>query len=315
VALWAFLMLAIAPASIPTSALAASAPSATTGPAAQVSFSSATLEGAVNPKGSDTLYYFQYGPTKAYGLQTEILDAGSGVQTMHVSTLASGLQPANVYHYRLVAVNSLGAGMGADRTFTTTRVPLSLQILASPNPTPFGGAITVEGTLSGSGNGNREVVLQANAFPFTAGFADVGNPEVTSAEGSFAFHVLSLRMATEYRVVTTTSPVVMSPTTTESVTPRIRAQAHRLPGRAARGRFRVRFTGTVAPALNGRRATIVHVVRGHNVFVASVALRKARAHGSRFNLVVRARRGVYRVQLRLKGGPLSATESGPLIVR
>ena len=33
-------------------------------------YASATLTGSVNPNGSDTSYYFQYGPTRAYGGQT-----------------------------------------------------------------------------------------------------------------------------------------------------------------------------------------------------------------------------------------------------
>ncbi len=63
----------------------------------------------------------------------------------------------------------------------TTKVPLSLQILSSPDPVLFGGTAIVQGTLSGTGNGNREVVLQADQFPFSAGFQNVGNPELTTA--------------------------------------------------------------------------------------------------------------------------------------
>ena len=126
--------------------------------------------GAVNPNGSDTSYYFQYGLTKAYGSQTAIADAGAGSKALPVRLAISGLQPLTVYHYRLVAVNSAGATIGDDEKLLTTKVPLSLAILASPNPVSFGGTVTVQGTLSGTGNANRAVVLQANAFPFTAGF-------------------------------------------------------------------------------------------------------------------------------------------------
>src|SRR5215831_14736913 len=80
----AALALALSSAFVATAA-AARPPSAGTGGATAVGFGSATLNGAVNPRGSDTSYYFQYGPTKAYGLQTGILDAGGGSKGVHVA--------------------------------------------------------------------------------------------------------------------------------------------------------------------------------------------------------------------------------------
>jgi hypothetical protein len=35
-------------------------------------------------------------------------------------------------------------------------------------------------------------VLQANPFPYTAGFKTVGNPELTKATGGFSFPVVGL---------------------------------------------------------------------------------------------------------------------------
>ena len=102
---------------------------------------------------------------------------------MTVRLAICGLQPLTVYHYRLVAVNSSGATIGDDEKLLTTKVPLSLAILSSPNPVTFGGTVTVQGTLSGTDNANRVVVLQANPFPFTAGFQNVGNPGLTLANG------------------------------------------------------------------------------------------------------------------------------------
>ncbi len=142
-----------------------------------MSYGSAVLAGSVNPNGSNTSYYFQYGLTKAYGAQTAIADAGSGAKVVSVRLPIAGLQPLTVYHYRLVAVNSAGASIGDDEKLLTTKVPLSLAILSSPNPVPFGGTVTIQGTLSGTDNANRAVVLQANPFPYTAGFQSVGNPE------------------------------------------------------------------------------------------------------------------------------------------
>ena len=204
-----------------SAAAAASLPTVSTGGAREVSYGSAVLTGSVNPRGSDASYYFQYGVTKAYGGQTAIADAGAGVHAVSVRLPVTGLQPLTLYHYRLVAVNSAGPSIGGDRTLLTTKVPLSLQILASPNPALFGGSVAVQGTLSGTGNGNRVVILQANSFPFTAGFQNLGNPELTNASGGFSFPLLGMTLVTQFRVVTTTNPPVVSPVAMEGVAVRI----------------------------------------------------------------------------------------------
>ncbi len=65
-------------------------------------------------------------------------------------------------------------------------MPLSLAIVATPDPVSFGAAVTIQGTLSGTGNAGRAIVLQGNPFPFTAGFQDIGNTELTNAQGRSA---------------------------------------------------------------------------------------------------------------------------------
>src|SRR6202171_4713655 len=100
-------------------------PTVLTGTAKGVSYGSATLTGAGNPRGRDAAYYFQYGLTKGYGGQTAIADAGAGARTVKVTIALAGLQPLTVYHYRLIAVNAAGAAIGADRTLLTAKAPLS----------------------------------------------------------------------------------------------------------------------------------------------------------------------------------------------
>jgi hypothetical protein len=289
----------------------AAAPTGSSGKASAVSFGSATLGGSVNPKGADTSYYFQYGLTKTYGLQTTILDAGAGTRNVSVAIAVGGLQPLTVYHFRLVAVNASGASIGADKTFLTKKVPLSLAILASPDPVVWGGAITVQGTLSGTGNGNREVVLQANGFPFAAGFVNIGNPELTTATGGFSFPVLGLTQATEFRVVATTNPPVVSPIAGEGVAVRIKARMGPIGPRG-----RALFFGTVSPALDGVGVAIMHETHGREVFVKGSILRHATATSSRFSRVVAVKRGgVYHILVHFTSGPLVSTYSAPLIVR
>ena len=114
----------VSSAGSPTTASAAAAPpTAATGSPSSVGQSSATVSGTVNPSGSDTHYYFQYGPTTSYGANTASTDAGSGTADKTVSAGLTGLASSTTYHYRLVAVSSAGTTTGADKTFTTTTPP------------------------------------------------------------------------------------------------------------------------------------------------------------------------------------------------
>jgi len=279
------------------SAHAAITPKVTTGPAHSVTYSSALITGSVNPNGSETYFYVQYGPTRAYGAQSAIVRAGSGTHAVAVSVSLGGLQPLTLYHYRVVAANAVGVTDGSDATFTTPKVPLSLQIVAAPNPVPFGGTIVIDGTLSGTGNANREVVLQANSFPFTAGFQNVENPELTTPTGSFSFTVIGMSLATQFRVVTVTKPSVVSEVTAEQVAVRV---AYRVGH--SRLAHHVRFFGSVTPAEDGAHVGILRLVHGRGVLVAGAALRHASATRSSFSSSVRFHRGLYRVLVVVTNG-------------
>jgi hypothetical protein len=291
-------------------AQAAIRPTVSTGGARAVSFASATLDGSVNPNGSDTSYYFQYGLTRAYGGQTLIADAGAGTHGLKVSMGVTGLQPLTVYHYRLVGVNSAGATIGSDQTLLTTRVPLSLAILATPNPLVFGGTVTVQGTLSGTFNANRVVVLQANAQPGNLGFGNLGNPELTTATGSFSFVVPGMTQVTQFRVVTITNPQVISPIAVAYV--QVRIDSHL--GRARRHGF-ARVFGTVFPAEDGVQVGVLRTTRGRGVLVAGTALRHRDASSSAFSTEVRVKRGVYRVLVRVTNGAQLSNYGQPLVIR
>ncbi len=296
---------------LPAAAQALARPGVSTGAAQTVSYGTATLAGSIDPHGSDTSYYFQYGPTRAYGAQTAIANAGAGVTTVVVRVAVGGLQPLTAYHFRLVAVNAAGAATGGDRAFATLRVPLSLAILAAPNPTLYGGTVTIQGTLSGTGAGGAPVVLQANPFPYTQGFADTGNPELTTAAGGFSFPVLGLTEATQFRVVTTTRVPVLSPVAIEGVAVRVQARVGR-----TRRRHYARIYGTVTPAVNGAEVAVMRITGGANQLVAGSTLRHDTTTSSRFSRVVRVHRGaVYRVLVRVTNGAQTSNYSEPLFVR
>jgi hypothetical protein len=296
---------------LPAGAPAAiSVPRVVTGAASAVTYGSATVAGWIDPHGSNTSYYFQYGPTRAYGAQTPLADAGAGTRSVKVTAAIGGLKPLTVYHYRLLTVNAAGAATGVDRAFKTDKVPLSLQILVAPNPTVFGGTATVQGTLSGTHNAGRAVVLQQNPFPYTAGFSNVGNAELTTSTGSFAFPVAGLGQATQYRVITTTNPPVVSPIAIENVAVAISAHV----GHTHRRRH-ARFYGTVTPAVDGMQVAIMRVIGGRNVLVSGTVLRHLSTTSSRFNRTIRVHRGLYRIFVKVTNGAQVSNYSTPLFVR
>jgi hypothetical protein len=220
----------------------AAAPIVTTGAASAITYQSATLTGTVNPRDESTEVYFQFGTTDSYGAQSAPTQLPAGASAVAVSIPIAGLTAATKYHYRLVATNATSTVLGADKAFVTGKIPLSLAITAAPNPAPYGGAVTIEGTLSGTGSAGAAVQLQQSAFPYTEGWSDLGNPELTLVNGSFVFNELGLALNTQYRVV---SGAVASAPVGVSVSVAVTLDAH---ASGTKKYPSVNFSGTIAPA-------------------------------------------------------------------
>jgi hypothetical protein len=300
---------AIAVLALPAVAHAVVVPKVNTNGAREVSYGSAVLTGSVNPNGSNTSYYFQYGLTKAYGSQTTIADAGAGTKTVAVRLPISGLQPLTVYHYRLVAVNAAGASIGDDEKLLTTKVPLSLAILSSPNPVPFGGTVTIQGTLSGTDNANRAVVLQANPFPYTSGFQSIGNPGLTLANGEFKFVVLNQEQSTQFRVFSTPGKPVVSAVTQENVAVRVSSHVAR-----TKRRGYARIYGTVTPAVVGAQVGVLRIAKGHGILAGGTVVKPRNSISGQFSRVVRVQKGAYRVLVKVAPGGVVSAYGTPLLI-
>jgi hypothetical protein len=100
-------------------------PQVVTGAATKVTANEATLEATVNPRGAATTYYFEYGPTTAYGSKVPLApkNGGSGYSAVAVSEAVSALAEGSTYHFRITASNENGTQYGADRTLTTLARP------------------------------------------------------------------------------------------------------------------------------------------------------------------------------------------------
>jgi len=252
---------ALAALLLPAGAMAAPAkPVATTGPAASIGDSTVTLNGRVNPNESETTYFFQYGPTSLYGAQTQPTTAGRGNRAVRVAVPVGALAPATTYHYRLVAQNAKGLVKGKNRRFKTRPQPLGVTLAATPNPIQAGGATTLGGVLTGTGSAGRQVVLQANPFPYTQGFMNVVNPQVTNDQGAFGFPLLSVPVNTQYRVLMPNRPEVVSPVVVLGAA--VRAGFHRSVRHRDWRRPRVRFSGNIRPAAPGTQMVIQKLREG-----------------------------------------------------
>jgi hypothetical protein len=241
--------LAFAPAGDAAPPAKAGLPTVATGGVSHVQATSATLLGAIDPRGLATSYYFQYGPTIAYGKQTTPASLPAGTLRVKVGQAATGILPG--YHYRLVASNAAGLRPGKDRTYALSKAHEAKFTLTKPTTaTVYGGALSLTGLLSGAGNGARQIVLQESPYPFLAPFATVGVPIVTGATGGFTFHVARLSTSTQYRVSTLDPrPLYSSIVAIDAalrVTLKVRTSSHK---------GLVRLYGTVTPASVGARVT------------------------------------------------------------
>ena len=107
-------------------------PGVFTGPAVNVSRSSALLTGAVNPGGLATNYHFDVGTSPFTVVHTNNVALGATTNNVAVAAPVGGLADHTLYHFRLVASNSSGTITGADVVFVTSRFAPGLTRNARP---------------------------------------------------------------------------------------------------------------------------------------------------------------------------------------
>ena len=281
-------------------ALAAPASAATSAPAvhvtgaAQVTQTSATLTGTVDPNGLQTTYYYEYGTAAGkYTARTGPADAGSGTKPVAAAAGLTGLTPATTYHFRLVATNAKGTTTGNDHAFKTQRQPLGFNMLANPNPVTYGGSVSLLGQLTGTGSANHQVKFQLKAFPYTADWTDATGVLVTDAKGVFGATIPNLLVNTQFRAITTDKQPTASNPVIVGVA--VKVSLHVRPGHVRAGR-KVIFSGFVTPANDGALYYLQRLVHGAWKNVHSGSVRHGTATTSRFVRSLRTRHsGAYRV--------------------
>jgi len=168
-------------------------PYAATHSASPVMTTSATLRGSVIPNGLPTNYYFEYGPTAAYGYVTPTGYAGTANALFSVSTLLTGLTTGVPYHYRTVAYNSDGTAYGDDMTFIPGAASVTTALVTNLTGTSAvsGGVVIQDG---GSTVTSRGVCWGLTADPTISGPHTVDG----SGTGAFVSTLASLMPGTTY---------------------------------------------------------------------------------------------------------------------
>lgn len=120
------IVLSMAATFAPAAKTTTAAPTVTTLAASNVTSTSATFNGTVNPNGLATTIWFQWLP--ADGDTNTVKAIGSGTSAVSISVTVTGLKAGTAYKYAAYAWNSKGQKNGATISFTTPAV--------TPPPTP-----------------------------------------------------------------------------------------------------------------------------------------------------------------------------------
>jgi hypothetical protein len=124
-----------------------------TEPATEITRTTAQLNGSFIGTNEATSYYFEYGTTTAYGSRVPLApaeqSAGTTVGLTPMSAIASGLDVATTYHFRVVATNPQGTSVGQDQSFTTQPAIKGLSTDPATDVTPT--TAVLNGTLDPDG--------------------------------------------------------------------------------------------------------------------------------------------------------------------
>jgi hypothetical protein len=166
--------------------------------------------------------------------------------------------PALTNFRLVVALMTLGAALAVGGSIAAAAPPVtgahSITLAAHPATITYLGTTRLTGTFSGAETGGQKVTLESTDFPFTAPFNRTATTTTNATDGSFAFTVAPFA-ATRYRVTGKTkhSPQTVSPVVTLKV--RYKLTLH-VSDRTPKAGQRVRFSGLVYPAHDGRKVAI-----------------------------------------------------------
>lgn len=163
-----------------------------------ITSSGATLNGTVNANDLVTNVTFEYGISTAYGQTiTSSQSPASGNGLTNISVEISGLTPGTIYHYRVVAVNSIGTANGNDLTFTTAVV------LPTLTTTPVSNRKSTSGTSGGTitSDGGASISARGVCWAISSNPTVINDHTIDGeGSGSFTSEIKCLDRETTYYV-------------------------------------------------------------------------------------------------------------------
>ncbi len=121
-------------------------PTVTTLATTNVSVTNAVLPATVNPNGSESIFFFEYGTNASFGAVTAAQSAGAGTNAVSVSATLSSLAAGQTYYYRAAASNAFGISYGSAQNFSAGLPPPSASTLTPANLTTSGALL--RGTIN-----------------------------------------------------------------------------------------------------------------------------------------------------------------------
>ncbi len=254
---WLGMLAALAPAA------ARAATVATTGAATNLTPTSATLQGTVDPVIPDSAYAFQYGRTAGYGQTTK---PGTASSPMQVSAPVGNLSPNTTYHFRLI-VEDTGSDpavfhAGADQTFTTPAVAGTVAVTGNAtsitatsatlhgvaDPAVAGAWAFQYGTSSSFGKGTPSQKLAPGLHAVSA---RIGNLQPNTTY-HYRLVVAQPSSSAPYRTFAVGAERTFRTSAARSLYGRFTLVSSRLTARHGRAALRLRCSGTAAARCNGR---------------------------------------------------------------
>ncbi len=166
---------------------------------------SAELVAEINPQNSTTSYYFEYGPSTAYGYKTSVQETG-GFGAVRVEAIARELESDAVYHFRVIAKSAAGVAIGPDATFTSGSLTPPVVTTGGVSEVTQASA-TVEGVVSTEGlitSYGFEVSTSPSQFGPPTGLGSIG-AGFNEATATLALHGLKASTTYYYKLLGTST--------------------------------------------------------------------------------------------------------------
>lgn len=150
-----------------------SIPAVATNSRADVTDTTAIVNGIVTPNGSFTSYWYEYGTTPSVVNSTVRQMIGSGYTATQVPNYITGLTKNTVYYFRVAAENQYGTNKGTQYTFQTTEgTPPPVGSAPSSKTMPASGVSRTTANLNGEVTSNKASTVYWFEYGKTANLGD-----------------------------------------------------------------------------------------------------------------------------------------------